>query len=533
MKNSITNTSTPGLGFLWARLAIIIGVFTSLGPVPAFAETPASPGDIEALRAEIAAMREAYEFRIEQLETKISSLEVREGTLEATAKRAEQAAKVSENSAQDAIDAREQAAATRKEIQEQFLSGERRPWSTIETPGKPLEFHGSLRSGFGVNGRGSVQVPFQAPDAAAKYRLGNQPDTYAELVFTSQFFPYGEGTQEDDPTFKAVVALDYGRNNSDLRDDSAFSLSQGYVEIGQLLKSNPSAKVWGGQRYYLDPSVYINNYTYLDMSGYGAGVEDFDVAGIGKFSAAWIGGTIDKLNSDGTPANLEERFAKNDFVFSFYDFDVPLGKGQVWLDIAWAQEGTSPVTGHFPDSQGFAFGFIHRKEDFYGGNNQAAIQYGYGSASNFDSTLEAPDGNLSDSWSFRVLDSFMIQPRDEFSLMAVLGYQESDNGARTHHRMRWITAGVRPAWHITRNYGISFEAAMDYTNPFVGNDGELYKFTIAPEITPDWNFAARPLIRLYFTYAVWSNSFKGRVGGDAYRRNTDGIAAGIQVEAAW
>lgn len=533
MKNSIKNTRTPNPRFVWARLAIVIGMFTSFGPAPVFADAPISSNDLEALRSEIAAMRKTYETRIEQLETKISALESRESTLEEKAKRAEYAAETSQTSAQIATDAREQADATRREIQDLFQGGERRPWSTIDTPGTPFEFHGGVRSGFGINGRGGVQVPFKAPDAAAKYRLGNQPDTYAELVFTSQFFPKGEKTQEEDPTFKAVVGVDYGRNNSDISADSAFSLSQGYVEVGQLIKSNPSTKFWGGQRYYLDPSVYINNYTYVDMSGYGGGVEDISVSDIGKFSAAWIGGTIDKLNSDGTPADLEERFAKNDFVFSFYDFDVPFGKGQVWLDIAWAQEGVSPALGHFPDSQGVAVGFIHRVENFYGGNNQAAIQFGYGSASNFESTLEAPNSSLNDSWSFRILDGFMIQPRDEFSLMGILGYQEKDNGEKTHHRMRWITAGLRPAWHITPNYGISFEAAVDYTNPFVGNDGELYKFTIAPEITPDWSFAARPLIRLYFTYALWSNSFKGRVGGETYRHNTDGIGAGIQIEAAW
>ena len=471
-------------------------------------------------------MRQAYETRIAQLENKIQNLETRESALENEAQRAEAAANTAES-------AKEQIILTRQEIEEMYAEGERRPWAEVDTPGKPLEFHGSIRSGFGVNGRGGGQGPFQAPDAPAKYRLGNEPDTYAELVFDSQFFPYGKDAKPSDPTFRAVLSVDYGRDNSDLTEDSQFSVSQAYAEVGQLFRGNPSTKVWMGQRYYLDPNVYMNNFTYVDMSGYGGGIEDFDVGGIGKFSAAWIGGTIDRLNSDGTPANTEERFAKNDFVFSFYDFNVPFGKGQVWLDAAWAQEGVSPVNGRFPDSQGIATGFIHRIEDLYGGSNQAAIQFGYGSASNFKSTLNAPTSKINDSWSFLVLDNFMIQPWDELSIMFMLAYQETDNGQDKDSRSSWITSGVRPVWHFTRELGLAFEGSVDYTDPFAGSAGELYKFTIAPQITPDWDFAVRPILRVFFTYALWSDSFKGRIGGDTYRRNTDGIAAGVQVEASW
>jgi LamB porin len=44
-----------------------------------------------------------------------------------------------------------------------------------------FEFHGYFRSGFGLNSRGGQQVVFEAPGAQAKYRLGNEAETYAEL----------------------------------------------------------------------------------------------------------------------------------------------------------------------------------------------------------------------------------------------------------------------------------------------------------------------------------------------------------------
>ena len=53
-------------------------------------------------------------------------------------------------------------------------------------PGTPdelgLRFHGYLRSGFGVDGTGKGQQPFIAPLAPAKYRLGNEAETYLETA---------------------------------------------------------------------------------------------------------------------------------------------------------------------------------------------------------------------------------------------------------------------------------------------------------------------------------------------------------------
>ena len=50
-----------------------------------------------------------------------------------------------------------------------------------------FEFHGYFRSGYGVNSRGGEQVAFQAPGAGAKYRLGNETETYGELIFVNNW----------------------------------------------------------------------------------------------------------------------------------------------------------------------------------------------------------------------------------------------------------------------------------------------------------------------------------------------------------
>ena len=39
-------------------------------------------------------------------------------------------------------------------------------------------FYGYFRSGFGLDSKGKAMVPFQAPNAEAKYRLGNEAETW-------------------------------------------------------------------------------------------------------------------------------------------------------------------------------------------------------------------------------------------------------------------------------------------------------------------------------------------------------------------
>ncbi|MGB0414192.1 MAG: carbohydrate porin, partial [Coraliomargarita sp.] len=63
--------------------------------------------------------------------------------------------------------------------------------------------------------------------------------------------------------------------------------------------------------------------------------------------------------------------------------------------------------------------------------------------------------------------------------------------------------------------------------------GEVYKFTIAPQITPGRGHFARPAIRMFVTYACWSDDFETFVAPTTYGNDTDGITFGVQAEAWW
>jgi len=57
----------------------------------------------------------------------------------------------------------------------------------LQEEARSFEFHGYLRSGYGLNSEGGQQLAFQAPGTDAKYRLGNEAETYGELIFVNNW----------------------------------------------------------------------------------------------------------------------------------------------------------------------------------------------------------------------------------------------------------------------------------------------------------------------------------------------------------
>ena len=72
---------------------------------------------------------------------------------------------------------------------------------------RPFEFHGYLRSGFGMNGEGGKMEAFKAPGAFAKYRLGNESETYGELALTNNWLR--ENDPLSAPYVRSTVMMSY------------------------------------------------------------------------------------------------------------------------------------------------------------------------------------------------------------------------------------------------------------------------------------------------------------------------------------
>ena len=133
-----------------------------------------------------------------------------------------------------------------------------------------------------------------------------------------------------------------------------------------------------------------------------------------------------------------------------------------------------------------------------------------------------------------------------------LGFDSHNNLVQSGGSRNIVTVGIRPVWWIADNFAIQGAASGAYidnvraqvgnsTNSAFGRSGQEAIFTIAPTIKPKGGYFTRPEIRLFATYAIWSNSLKGTSasgnsnstanGNPPYNGNTNqGWLIGSQME---
>jgi maltoporin len=415
-----------------------------------------------------------------------------------------------------------------------------------QAPGTPDElgfrFHGYLRSGFGVDGTGKGQQPFIAPLAGAKYRLGNEAETYLETTFG-----YGVNSEGPDPAyFDTQITLAYVASTSQSNSfASTFSVREVFARARRVWAAQPGATFWAGGRFYDRHDLHINDFWYRDPSGFGGGVEDIAFGERVKLAVSWIGGSQDQLDSNGSlPRDQLYRFNKSTFEVRVYGFNTGRGRISAMFDLSdfngdEVQTGAEPIV--VTDSTGLA-GTVIFEWPFTGGRNKTAVQYGTGTASDFRSILTPPVGRsfvpgeqvlTEEQWQFRLTNDFLIEERGPWQLQVATIFQELDNGALSNNRVRWVSLGARPVYRISRFFSVATEAGWDYTSQSDLPDGSLFKLTVAPQITPQLKFLSRPSLRAFATWAHWSDSYRGRIAPAAYADAIKGAAFGLQLESWW
>jgi len=406
-----------------------------------------------------------------------------------------------------------------------------------------FEFHGYFRSGFGLNSRGGQQVAFRAPGAQAKYRLGNETETYAELIFVNNWLNPDRGSNK--AWFKSELTVEANTSNSDnfamttgVGADQ-FRLREAFVQGGGLFKSQPNAKFWAGERYYRRQHIDSNDFFPLDMSGYGGGVEDFDVK-IGKAAVAYIGVAqpdVTTQNGALTTSHIDA---------TVYDVKGPLGLWGVWFDYANMKGGqvasgspprSSTVT-NIPSATGYAYGMRHQRLEWHGGYHTFLIFYGTGAASNFSgpgigSTVPTPSLYTAKSKQFLIAEQIVLQPNDKFAVMPIFLFQRMKNLNTNGSSLQWVSFGARPAVFLTKHLSLTGDCGFDHTNLPGSYTGWLRKCTFAPQIGADRKFFGRPVFRAFITYANWSHGFHGLVGGIPFENQTAGLTYGVQAEHWW
>ena len=293
------------------------------------------PANLEQVRAEIAKLKADYESRINGLAQKLIGMEAanRKNAAETQALRQQ-----SEDTSRTAEALRERVNEVGTTPLPDQVDGEHK---------KDFEFHGYLRSGFGMNSNGGGQVAFRAPTAGAKYRLGNEAETYAELILVNNWVQDKTGSS---PWFKTEALITAITDNLTTLDSShKFYFREAFAQGGNLFggRAKP-VTVWAGERYYRRHQIYTNDFFMLDMSGYGAGFEDLPLYK-GKLSLAYIGG------AKGTQIADVGNRAKNNWDLRYEGLNIFGGKGGFWYNRAYGTQVGD--TGESLPNHGNAFGF--------------------------------------------------------------------------------------------------------------------------------------------------------------------------------
>jgi maltoporin len=494
----------------------------------------------EDLRQQLEQLKQEYQRKITDLEQRIAALEKQRSQASVQPQAAPQ-----QSTSQDATsqlgNAVAQAVKTAVSDQAQTAQGQlpsepsydqlqeaQIKISELEREAKTFEFHGYFRSGYGLNSEGGQQVAFQAPGAGAKFRLGNEAETYAELIFVNNWTnPEHDRSQ---PWIRTEFMVEANTNNSENYSNpntDQFRFREAFVQIGNVFKSRPNAKFWAGERYYRRQHIDIDDFYPLDMSGYGGGIEDFNL-GFGQAAIALFGGARPDI------ATNAGNYSKINVDARVYDIKAPLGQVGLWFNYAVAKGGATQQSVVIPTSTGYAFGFTHQRLKWEDGYTQFGIQYGKGAASNFSSSLDNPTPYLKNSERFLLTEQVVVQPNKKFAIMPIAVYQRVKDGNPLHGTDRWLSFGVRPQIFFTEHVSLAFEGGFDrvWSGQHLYN-GWLRKFTIAPQIGAGREFFSRPVLRLFLTYGGWSDGLMGFVGGIPYQNKTNGLTYGVQAESWW
>jgi len=543
------------------------GVFAARAQQPATPPQNSASQQAEQLQQQLQQLKQQYEATTRDLEQRITSLEQQiekekekaneekearekasQGTISAAGLAAEQAARKAITGDSGQVGAQYQGQLASEPTYDLLREADQEI-AKLKEQVTSFEFHGYFRSGYALNGEGGQQVAFEAPGADAKYRLGNEAETYAELIFVNNWV--NPQHNSDKLWMRSEFMIEANTTNSansasfpnGIGNDQ-FRFREAFVQAGNLFEAQPDAKFWAGERYYRRQHVDINDFYPLDLSGYGAGVEDLNIR-VGKMAVAFLSAARpDIVTQNG---NL----AKSNIDVRVYNLKGPFGLWSGWFDYATSKGGTTvaglalPVSTKVPTTDGYAFGFRHQRLEWHGGFHAFSVQYGTGAASNFSSpgsgtVIADPTPYINKSAQLLAIEQVLFQPNDRFAIMPIFVYQRSKDGNPQHDWNQWYSFGARPEIFFTNYLSLAFEAGFDHTKGFVPTqdgapylDGWLRKFTIAPQIGAGRKFFSRPVLRAFLTYANWSDAFRGYVGGVPYLNRTNGLTYGVQAESWW
>ena len=250
----------------WSRPVrwLLCGIATmSLGITAAGAQQSEQlQQQLEELKQESEANTQALELRIAALEQQIekekqAAAQNRAGTVSAAELAAQQAAGKVLQGNPNQVGAQFQGAIPQAPTYD-FLRESDTKIAKLQQQVGAFEFHGYFRSGYGLNSAGGQQVAFQAPGTEAKYRLGNEAETYGEFIFVNNWINPDQSSNNE-TWAKTEIMVEANTSNSQnyanfpngIGNDQ-FRLREAFVTLGNVLESQPDAKILG-RRTLLPP----------------------------------------------------------------------------------------------------------------------------------------------------------------------------------------------------------------------------------------------------------------------------------------
>ncbi|WP_273381819.1 maltoporin [Actinobacillus porcinus] len=430
------------------------------------------------------------------------------------------------------------------------------------TSAAAVDFHGYARSGIGWTSGGGEQTAFGVNGGAAKYRLGNEAETYAEFKLGQELFK--EGNQS--------IYLDSNLAYSVSQQGDWEATSPALREINVQFKNFaegvlPGATLWAGKRFYQRHDVHMNDFYYWDISGPGAGVEGIDL-GFGKLSVAvtrntensnvawkWKQKTKDTtelLNSFTDPSGQVHNIYKKEKINEWeldkdqkvYNdvFDIRLAdlkvseNGRLELGFDYGRAHKSDDVAYYNKDRvkdGYLITAEHTQSEFFGGFNKFVVQYARdsmvdGAGHSYGGQEAVKKGNM-----IRLINHGVVKASDRVEVMYNLLYQKTDLDNR--EGKTWYSAGIRPMYKWNNTMSSLLEVGYDVVkDQKSGKKNDLAKVTLAQQWQAGDSIWARPAIRVFGTYAHWNDKFDTDKRIEAGYKAKDGeFIAGVQFEAWW
>ncbi|HEV7912548.1 MAG TPA: carbohydrate porin [Albitalea sp.] len=390
-----------------------------------------------------------------------------------------------------------------------------------------VEFHGYLRTGLGTTSEGGDQKCFGI--APSKYRLGNECETYGEVMAV---VPFGK---QDGAWAKYNIMLAMIENNGQGDFESTnggkytIASRQNYFQAGGFFGKGAleDAKIWIGKRYYNRHDVHISDYFYWNNSGLGGGIEDIGI-GAAKLAFAYHQNGADVSNPAAPTQTLTNGRTTRRLSARAYDIAVN-PEGKLEAEIAFLS-GSSATDG-VPTGSGFTMMIEHTQNGLLGGYNKLALMIGKDDGAGGAFLPTSANASGFKGRDFRIVEQlYFALPGTNLSGQATAVYQQvkPDNG----NKQTWISVGARPQYNFSDNFSVAVEGGYDQVRTAGGPTAKLAKLTVAPQLSLSGGFWARPVFRAFATYAKW-NSAAGTVADGVFGTKTHGMTYGLQVEAWW